>query len=501
MKRQNVSGLLILLSTSPVKVGRWKSSINPFSVMLILHCLTLSFNCSQNKNGDPSFSSMRNEQSSISTDYKRIEKDTIHVLANWNGEGSRQIYQEEMLREFNFLNQHLHVDLTYPDDMPEIKALVDNRRHSGRSKYVASMIRNNNYRFDVIPIMGSIYTIVGEELGDMEWGEKHLVDFAKNPEFLKTQKPFLLKNSNYLQNTKGFLAGPFIEGAYYLLYYNRELTEKMNLDVKRHGMTIEDLTDYVEKIQQYNRLHGTNIVPIYESSDWITMMILFEHLFKSEIGITDFQQLPSAFTAENRRAYLKIFRLFERLHELGAFSKNLEQVKWGETQHYPLDDRVVFYLNGAWMFNIWEMIDREKLKKMQPAELPVIKPYSYYPGLYIMDYAVLKNGANAEGAIQFLMHWCTRDASEEWTRYAKSPSGIIGHLTATGIGGDDLENFTFALDRKYGERVNFFDSNLDFIFGTQHNVPLDQQGNNVLSVINGTQSAEQAYQNILSFFD
>ncbi|NQT27771.1 carbohydrate ABC transporter substrate-binding protein [candidate division KSB1 bacterium] len=465
-------------------------------VIIFLSILFLS-SCGQYET-----SSTISDTNTLKFSHRSAGKDTIKMIGHWKDEGGRQIFLEQIVKEFNFLNQDLHVEIYYPEDMPEIQSLIDlSERHSGRMRYIAGMIRSNRIEYDIVPMMGSIYRRVGVQLEDPAWGKRHLVDFLKVSGYIEAQKPTVFKNLIHCNNTMGNYVGPFIEGSYHTLHYNSSLAKKMNLDIKQFDMTMDDMVRYVDQIQQYNKDHGTQIVPLYESSDWLTILICFEQLFKSEIEFSGSQSIPRSFSARNQRAFLKTLRAIQTLYQKGAFGRYPEDaVPWGEATGYPLNDRCIFYINGSWMYNIWEDIDSEKVINMRPAELPVFKACDYYLGLYVMDFAVLKNSPNSDKAIEFLMFMSSKDASSDWTRYAKSPSGVIGHLESAGLGGDAYERFNNALDRKYGERIIQHDNNYEYVFGNKQSEVTNAFTDGIRSIISGTKSANQVYEEILAYF-
>lgn len=107
------------------------------------------------------------------------------------------------------------------------------------------------------------------------------------------------------------------------IFYNKDVAEKMGVEIKRYNMTFEDLLGYVKTVKKYNNKHNTNIAAFYESANWITMKILFQNLFKSEFE--DFGKAKEEVGSdEKNKVLLKTFLAFE---QLGKYNPLIDSYK------------------------------------------------------------------------------------------------------------------------------------------------------------------------------
>lgn len=116
------------------------------------------------------------------------------------------------------------------------------------ARYYAEMIRTGNLAWDVIWMDPRIYLFVAEELGDPEWGKKYLINFEEVAGFTKTQKPFILEDPIYRNQTGGILVGPHLEGFYWALFYNANVAARIEIEIKPESMTFDDLLGYVKMV-------------------------------------------------------------------------------------------------------------------------------------------------------------------------------------------------------------------------------------------------------------
>jgi ABC-type glycerol-3-phosphate transport system substrate-binding protein len=105
-----------------------------------------------------------------------------------------------------------------------------------------------------------------------------------------------------------------------------------------------------------------------------------------------------------------------------------------------IEDKCLFYLNGSWMYNIWEGKDAEKVMNCVPNEFPVFRECDAYPGGYMVMWGVLKNSPNRDEAVKFLLELNIPDIAEMWVQYTKCPTGIKGKLTDVNLVPTPLNN-------------------------------------------------------------
>ena len=77
---------------------------------------------------------------------------------------------------------------------------------------------------------------------------KHLVDFGQVPEFKKTQKNFIFDDPIWAAQTGGIIVGPMLEGYCHAIFYNKDVAERVGIEIKDMGMTFDDLLKYVKAV-------------------------------------------------------------------------------------------------------------------------------------------------------------------------------------------------------------------------------------------------------------
>ncbi len=413
----------------------------------------------------------------------------LNWMGHWLMDHDRETLVREVAQDFELMNPDIDVNLKYP---PQIMG-VRSREEVG--KYIARMITTGDIEWDIVWMDDVIYQHTAEELGDPIWGEKYLVNFENVEGFKETQKSFIIDDPVYRKQTGGIIVGPYIEGYYYSIYYNKDVAGTMGIEVKQYGMTFDDLLGYVEAATEYNREHNTNIAVFYESKNYITTELLFQNLLKSELG--DFNEAKEETgSAEKNAALLKTFQAFEELGKYDPLIDSHKDNTWYQTRHLVLDDECLFYVNGVWMYNHWMSMDEEQTRKMVPAELPVFQETDYHLGGYIPTWAVMKDAPNREEAIRLLMFWSTPLVAEKWVRYAKTPTGLVGHLSTSDQADDVFEQFQATITDRYGGNVHY-SANAGYIFGEENRLLQDDLNEKIIRLLDGEMTAEQAYEEIM----
>lgn len=413
----------------------------------------------------------------------------LNWMGHWLREDKREVLVREVAQEFSFLHQNIALKLKFWQEL--------NLAHKpGTAKAIASAIRSGKLDWDIVWLDEDIYTLVSEELGNPKWGEQHLVNFEEVAGFTATQKPFIIQDRSYRNQTGGFLVGPYIEGYYHALFYNKNVTDRIGINIKYQGMTFDDLLGYAESVNLYNRQTKNNIATFYESKDWTTLEILFQNLVKSEI--LDFKEAKSEVRSSEKNAAL--FKTLQALETLGKFNPLIpshRENNWANTRHLMLDDRALFYVNGTWMYSHWHGMDAQKMSKIVPVELPSFQKTNHYLGGYIPTWGVLKNSKNRDSAIKLLMNWCTPKVAEKWVRYTRNPTGIRGNLAVAESGIDSFGEFQSDITARYGANVHY-SNYTGYLFGAKNrnlSKVLHQQIRNLLA---GEITAKNSYQQILS---
>jgi len=417
----------------------------------------------------------------------------VNWMGHWLTEHDRETLVREVAQDFELMNPDIDVNLKYPQQIMGVRSPEET------GKFIADMIKTGNIEWDIVWIDQFIYQFAAEQLDDPDWGRKHIVNFEEIEGFRQTQKSFIMDDTVYREQTGGIIVGPYIEGYYMSIFYNKDVAEKMGIEIKQYGMTFEDLLEYVKAVEEYNHKHNTTIAPFYESEIRTTMKILFRNLFVSELG--NFSEAKEEIGSERKNAaLLKTFQAFE---ELGKYNPLIESYKnntFFQTRHLVLNDECLFFVNGIWMYSHWMGIDKEKTAKMVPAELPVFQEVTYYSGSFIPTWAVMKDSPNREEAIKLLMFWSTPLVAEKWVRYAKAPTGLVGHLSTSDQADGVFAQFQAEITDKYGGNIHY-SASAGYIFGEENRLLQDDLNEKILWLLDGEITAEQAYEEIMGLVE
>ncbi len=413
----------------------------------------------------------------------------VNWMGHWLTEYGREDLVREVKQDFELMNPDIDVNLKYPAQIMGVRSAEDT------GKFIADMIKTGNIEWDIVWMDQFIYQCTAEQLDDPDWGRKHLVNFEEIKGFNQTQKSFIIANPVYREQTGGIIVGPYIEGYYMSIFYNKDVAEKMGIEIKQHDMTFEDLLGYVKTVEDYNHKYNTNIAAFYESEIRTTMKILFQNLFVSELG--SFCEVKEEIgSKEKNAALLKTFQAFE---ELGKYNPLIESYKdniFFQTRHLVLNDECLFFVNGIWMYSHWMGIDEEKAKKMVPAELPVFHETDHYLGSFIPTWAVMKNAPNRDEGIKLLMFWSRPQVAEKWIRYAKAPTGLVGHMSASDTGDDQFEQFQARITEKYGGNIHY-SANAGYILGENNRLLQKDIDEKLIQLMTGERTAQEAYDDIM----
>lgn len=372
-------------------------------------------------------------------------KSEVNWVGHWQNEGKRQKLVDEVASEYEFLNQEIKVNLKYMD------SIMLGATDAMEIELIAKEATSPNPRFDIIRVK-DYYSRVANYLNDPEWTKKYLVDFSEDPDFKATHQEFLL-NDEYKADNGGITVGPYNEGFYWAVWYNKEVADKMGIKVKSLGMTSDDFIGYVKQAHEYNLKNNTSIAPIFNARDWLTLDVLVSQLFYSIIGDVD-KIKNTEYNPAKIKALEKVIAVFDEIGKYESSFKDRSKYGWWPSLSVPLDGECLFYIQGSWMYNIWENIDATKVRKMYPAEIPTMDGTApCYPGGFKACWAVLKNAKHKEEAIKLLKYWTSPQISESWVRYTKCPTGIKGNLAQVSLGLDQFEDFQYQLSKKFDGKL------------------------------------------------
>ncbi len=427
------------------------------------------------------------------------EEKTINMQGHWKGEDLRENFVMETIKEFETRNPDTKVNIKWNLDFP------DGREGALRS--TINQFKTGKIDWDIIWLEPFYYQEIAEGLNDQDWANKYLVDFEKVPGFSETQKTFILSDPQYRNHMNGVITGPYIEGFYQPFFYNKDLADKIGLNIKDNGMTFDDLKGYFKQIADYNEANDTNIPILYDSGDYKggigyapSTWNIFQSLFRSEFS--DLSKIESVEHSEEKMSAVK--KALGSLEELSAYKpliQDWENLNWFDTRYYVLEDKAVFTVCGAsWMYSHWHGIDAKKTMKMVPVEMPMYQPVGHYMGGYNPMFAVAKDSPVRDEAVELLMSFSTPNTAEKWIRYAKAPSGIKGNISSAGDVSqktDQFDRFITYISNKYGGNV--FDSKtVDYILGDKYKDLTLSFTMHLGAVMDGKMTADEAYDAILS---
>lgn len=409
---------------------------------------------------------------------------TINWMGHWYKADKRYDLVLEMQRDFSFRNQDTKVNLQFPEQ------IVGTNDKVVVAHLIVEMIKRQKFDWDIVWLDNHIYQFVAEELKDPFWGRKHLVNFEHVPGFIRSQKPFIIGDPSYRNQTGGILVGPYIEGYFYALYYNRDLAARMGIQVKPFGMTFEDLLGYVKTAALYNRDAKDKIPIFFDAYDLPSMEALFQNLVKS--WMADYAATTTEQGSQQKlEAMYKGFQAFEELGRYKPLISSYATNAWFLTRDVPLNDKALFYISGTWMYSRWRDIDIAKSAKMIPTELPVFKPVNHGLGGVIPTWAVMKNCPHREAAVRLIMSMATPKVAERWVQYTKTPTGLAGDFSKATMGSDVYEVYQRTLSEKYGSRVQY-SFNASYLLGKKNSLLQKDIVDVLWRLLEGNTNAAQA---------
>jgi len=426
----------------------------------LLVCMAAGMGCSgeQPAAGGPDDESGSANAERTSPDAGADEGRSVAWMGHWLNEDLRETLVREVARDYTFRHPEIRLDLRFPQEVFGVRSKPVVARH------IAKMIQSGEIDWDIIWLDDHIYASTAEILDDENWGQKHLVDFTAVPGFTDSQKEFIIEDPVYRNQTGGILVGPYIEGYALALWYNRTADRP--------------------------------VAAFYEARDWFTLEMLFQALVKSEIpGFRE--AIEERASPRKRAALLKGLRAFEALGRFDPLIPGHNGNIWFSTRHLALAGESLFYVNGTWMYNHWRAIDPVKLDLMQPAQLPVFQPVDHAVGGYIPTWAVMKNGARRDAAVDFLMWWSRPQVAERWVNYTKNPTGLRGHLDMATLGDDPYERFQAFVTEQYGARLHY-SANTGYLLGKRNAFLQEQLNEELRLLLQGQTTALAAYESILA---
>lgn len=367
---------------------------------------------------------------------------TLHWMGHWKGEGLREKLVRDVLDEFTFRNQNIQVQFAFAPDM------FPSKTGDTAAIFIADMIRSGKITWDVIWMDVFMYKRVAALLEDPDWGQKYLVDFLVVPGFTETQKPLIIENSSYRQQTGNILTGPYIEGFFYALWYNTEVADKLGLKICEEEMTVADLLNYARRVNEYNQTAPDPISVFVDFKSSGSFYRLAYNMFLSEETETSPEKTDSAIK--------QVLETFETLGKLFPLLYNNPNGTWQDAATLLMDNKALFVSEPTWRYNTFEKDTPHLLRKMRLAQMPGFRKQNFYVGGFMPVWAVMKASPNRKAAIRLMQFWSRPEIAEKWIRYTKNPTGIAGNLYDPEYGQDIFAEYQRKLSLGRELKPDFF---------------------------------------------
>lgn len=420
----------------------------------------------------------------------------VNWLAHWKGEGKREQLVDEIKKNYEFLNPGTTVNLVYDVDLQGegsyYKMKVANK--------IVEMIKTGKIEWDLVFCDIAVYKHVADLLGDPLWGQKHLVNFSTVPDFLESQKDFIVNTPFFKEKIGEMFVGPYIEGYVFCLWSTRQIEEKVGIKIKQRGMTVEDFIGYARKLSEYNRQHRTNIPFLYINS-LNRIEALFEYIFKSHFSDPQ-MVIEEKYTAEKAGAFLATLQTFEELSRYQPLvNADWRTLDWKECQKIFLTGKGLFLPGGTYMYNQFQGHSPQFVDNALPVEQPYVKQPNGLVGLFAHAFAVMKKSSNRDAAIDLSMMWSRPETAEKWVEYTRNPTGIRGNLSNPALDGNNLDNygrFLIDMEKQYSSLPIRNFRAPTYVFGKNIPVTDEEFRTNLVLILEGKLKAKDYYQTVLS---
>jgi hypothetical protein len=429
-----------------------------------------------------------------SANYKKVDNlqniesvKQVRFIGQWLNEGKRETLVRDFVLKYEFENQDVDVILKFPEEV-----YFDRSDTYSNQRFVSQIMSKENPDWDIIRINNQFEEVVSFS-GDSLWARKYLVDFSEYPDYINNTKPDLLTDQ-LKKRWGGIIPGPFIEGQFWAMWTNKKVTDKIGIEVKEYGMTVDDFIEYIKAVDVYNKHNPDDyIVPIHDGTDWRTAFAIAFNIYISALNNPEL-----LFTRETNEqkliAWHKTLKVLEEISNYNPYDPDWESVTWTGSRFDLINEKCLFYTNGSWMYNIWNMESAEHTMNCFPHEFPSFNEMHIYPSSYQIMWAVLKNSPNKDEAVKFLLDMNKPDIAEMWVQYTKCPTGIKGKLTDVSFGSDQFETFSFNVQKIYGNNTyNYTEVLSEFITGNSENLSTHYR-----DVLLGNISADEAMVDIRS---
>lgn len=410
----------------------------------------------------------------------------LKIIGHWFGEGKREKLLRSFLRSYEFENQHLLIEMKFPHEFFNYSISKD----ENHIRLISSEMNKAKPDWDIL-ILNNLYKPMADFTNNPLWAKEHLVDFSLIPEFRNRTLPHLLTNKTK-SKYGGIIPGPFLEGSYWALWANKEVTDRLGISVKEKGMTFNDFISYMRIVNEHNNKNPYDkVVPIFETGDWRTLFVLAFQLYASALN-NNAELLSNNISEQKLMAWHKTLMALEELSKFNPLADGWEYMAWDDHKNDVMKGQCLFMINGSWMYNTWENESSVNVANAIPIELPVFNNIASYPASYDITWCVLKNSPNKDEAVELLLAMTDPKVAERWVQCTKCPTGIKSRLTGQSFGLDRFENFSDYIQSNYKDDVyNYGEDFSKYIINDA-----DINKTFYLEVLSGNISADGAMENI-----
>ena len=416
----------------------------------------------------------------------------INWMIGWSDQPVKRDIIQDFAQEYEFKNQNIKINLGYSENINKSK----------HAREIAQMIQNSVYEWDIVWVDESVYFQVSNLLNNNYWGEEYLVDFQKIEGFALSQRPEILQNKSILKKMNFILPGPYLDGFYGVIWYNKEVASMLGLEVKDRDMNFKDILKYAQIVSDYNKLHEKKIALFCDSKDWFTTSMLFQHLIWGELDKNSNTIENDSLTHETDSisdfVYLKkILTLFGELGEYKPLIESHNVNMWYDAKRIFLDNGSLFMIGKTDLYNELLNLDAEKAGYILPAELPSLEQYNGYIGSFQPSFCVFKSAPNRDAAIELMKSLSTPYYAEKWANKTKNPTGISVNINENYLENDPYNEFLIYIARKYQYNVRY-SIDASYMFGSQNAHLYNIIDDNLRLILSNQITSEEAFNNITS---
>jgi ABC-type glycerol-3-phosphate transport system substrate-binding protein len=445
--------------------------IKNISIFLFFLLGVIFFGCKNNVESETNIKSIKSEP---------IKKIKIKWLAQWYGEGKKELLIREIAREFSLLHQNIEIEIEFPHQMAKIEPLISTTRYVIDT--IAKMALQNEWTYDIMLCDAGLYAKVRDKIQNKNWGKEMLVDFKENAWFIDAHKKNFFDTKSYTSMYGGIIPGAYIDGMWNILYVSSSVENRLGIKVKKYDMNMSDFTFYAKSVYEYNKSHSDKIT--FAVFPWTYINQFFSHITMSALEKDSISNKE-----EGLNALKQAYQALENLAPYKPLDRNVVL----KNERTLSSDKVLFDFYPSWINLIWQKNNPTGEKMMHPCELPSIdgKRAKFYSGTYSSVFVIPKNAKNREAAELLMKFISSQQTAEKWVKYSRSPTGLENRISYNDFGADEYTKFSKHIKQKYNDKLNEVNIASSFLNSSK---TLDYQAGKVM---NGEISADDALKSLI----